>query len=86
MEQEFPPTTTIQSQLTAAQRADLLAFLKSIDGTTPHLRSEGDVFRDAVRTAGHLSDASAPADDERDAHDIRPKRVGPAVERPTPRL
>ena len=30
----FPPTTTIQTQLTAPQRADLLVFLKSIDGTT----------------------------------------------------
>ena len=48
----FPPTTTIQTQLTAAQRADLLVFLKSIDGTTPHFRSEGDVFRDAVRLQG----------------------------------
>ena len=37
---EFPPTTTIQTELTAAQRADLLVFLKSIDGTTaaPPLR------------------------------------------------
>jgi DNA-binding beta-propeller fold protein YncE len=50
--QEFPPTTTIQTELTAAQRADLLAFLKSIDGTTNHLRSEGDVFRDMVRLQG----------------------------------
>jgi YVTN family beta-propeller protein len=50
--QEFPPTTTIQSQLTAAQRADLLVFLKSIDGTTNHFRSEGDVFRDTVRMQG----------------------------------
>ena len=32
--EEFPPTTTIQTELTAAQRADLLVFLKSIDGTT----------------------------------------------------
>jgi YVTN family beta-propeller protein len=48
----FPPTTTIQTQLTAVQRADLLAFLKSIDGTTPHFRSEGDDFRDAVRAQG----------------------------------
>jgi YVTN family beta-propeller protein len=48
----FPPTTTIQTQLTAAQRADLLVFLKSIDGTTPHFRSEGDAFRDAVRAQG----------------------------------
>jgi mono/diheme cytochrome c family protein len=48
----FPPTTTIQTELTAAERADLLVFLKSIDATTPHLRSEGDDFRDALRTAG----------------------------------
>jgi YVTN family beta-propeller protein len=48
----FPPTTTIQTQLTAAQRADLLVFLKSIDGTTPHVRSEGDAFRDALRLQG----------------------------------
>jgi YVTN family beta-propeller protein len=50
--QEFPPTTTIQTQLTAAQRGDLLAFLQSIDGTTNHLRSEGDVFRDNLRLQG----------------------------------
>ena len=48
----FPPTTTIQTQLTALERANLLVFLKSIDGTTAHLRSEGDVFRDTLRTAG----------------------------------
>ena len=48
----FPPTTTIQTQLTAAQRADLLAFLQSIDGTTAHIRSEGDNFRDTVRAQG----------------------------------
>ena len=46
----FPPTTTIQTQLTALQRANLLVFLKSIDGTTNSLRSEGDNFRDALRT------------------------------------
>jgi YVTN family beta-propeller protein len=50
--EEFPPMTTIQNQLTAQQRADLLVFLKSIDGTTPHFRSEGDVFRDTVRLQG----------------------------------
>ena len=48
----FPPTTTIATQLTAQQQADLLVFLKSIDGTTPHFRSEGDDFRDAVRAQG----------------------------------
>src|SRR5262249_52375398 len=50
--EEFPPMTTIQTQLTAAQRADLLVFLKSIDGTTAHIPSEGDAFRNALRTAG----------------------------------
>jgi len=50
--QEFPPTTTIQTQLTAQQRTDLLLFLKSIDGTTDHFRSEGDDFRDHVRQQG----------------------------------
>jgi len=50
--QNFPPTTTIQTQLNAQQRADLLVFLKSIDGTTDHFRSEGDEFRDSVRLQG----------------------------------
>ena len=50
--QLFPPTTTIQTELTAAQRADLLVFLKSIDGTTPPFRSEGDDFRDTIRLQG----------------------------------
>src|SRR5262249_39480656 len=50
--QEVPPTTTIQTQLNAQQRGDLLVFLKAIDGTTPHFRSEGDVFRDTVRLQG----------------------------------
>jgi hypothetical protein len=48
----FPPTTTIQTELTAAQRGDLLVFLKAIDGTTPHFRSEGDDFRDSLRLQG----------------------------------
>jgi YVTN family beta-propeller protein len=48
----FPPTTTIQTQLTDQERGDLLVFLKSIDGTTPHFRSEGDDFRDALRLQG----------------------------------
>jgi len=50
--QNFPPTTTIQTQLNAQQRADLLVFLKSIDGTTDKFRSEGDEFRDFVRLQG----------------------------------
>ena len=48
----FPPTTTIQTQLGPTDRANLLVFLKSIDGTTNSLPSEGDMFRDALRTAG----------------------------------
>jgi YVTN family beta-propeller protein len=48
----FPPTTTIQTQLTDQERSDLLVFLRSIDGTTPHFRSEGDDFRDALRLQG----------------------------------
>jgi YVTN family beta-propeller protein len=48
----FPPTTTIANTLTAAQQADLLVFLKSIDGTTVPFRSEADDFRDAIRTVG----------------------------------
>ena len=43
---------TIAATLNAGEQADLLAFLKSIDGTTNHLRSEGDVFRDTVRLQG----------------------------------
>jgi cytochrome c peroxidase len=40
----------IADALTAAQQANLLALLKSIDGTTALFRSDGDVFRDALRT------------------------------------
>ena len=43
---------TIAAALTSLEQKDLLVFLKSIDGTTAHFRSEGDVFRDALRTAG----------------------------------
>jgi YVTN family beta-propeller protein len=43
---------TIADQLNVTQQADLLTFLKSIDGTTDLFRSEGDVFRDAVRAQG----------------------------------
>jgi hypothetical protein len=49
---DFPPTTTIATQLTAAQQSDLLVFLKSIDGTTVPFRSEGDDFRDKIRLQG----------------------------------
>jgi YVTN family beta-propeller protein len=48
----FPPTTTIQTQLSALQRADLATFLRSIDGTTEDFRSAGDIFRDTVRAQG----------------------------------
>ena len=48
----FPPTATIQSELTALEQANLLVFLQSIDGTTASLRSEGDDFRDFVRQQG----------------------------------
>jgi hypothetical protein len=43
---------TIQSTLDAADRANLLVFLQSIDGTTASVRSEGDDFRDALRFQG----------------------------------
>ena len=43
---------TIADTLNALQQANLLAFLKSIDGTTAHLPSEGDIFRDGVRAQG----------------------------------
>jgi YVTN family beta-propeller protein len=48
----FPPTTTIATELSSSEQADLLVFLKSIDGTTAHFRSEGDEFRDALRLEG----------------------------------
>jgi YVTN family beta-propeller protein len=48
--QVFPPATTIATELDAQQEADLLVFLKAIDGTTEQLRSEGDEFRDDMRT------------------------------------
>jgi hypothetical protein len=50
--QVFPPKTTIANTLTAQQQSDLLVFLKSIDGTTPPFRSEGDDFRGALRLQG----------------------------------
>ena len=46
------------ANLTAVDQANLLAFLKSIDGTTAHIRSDGDDFRDMVRLQG-ASDAAA---------------------------
>ena len=50
--QDFPPMTTIATQLSAPEQADLLVFLKSIDGTTVPFRSEADDFRDAIRLQG----------------------------------
>jgi CxxC motif-containing protein (DUF1111 family) len=40
----------IAAVLSAAEQQDLLVFLNAIDGTTDQLRSDGDVFRDAIRT------------------------------------
>lgn len=48
----LPGGSTIASALSAAERAELLVFLESIDGTTPNLFSEGDLFRDALRLQG----------------------------------
>jgi YVTN family beta-propeller protein len=42
----------IKDVLDVGQQADLLVFLKAIDGTTAHVRSEGDNFRDALRLQG----------------------------------
>jgi hypothetical protein len=59
LEEVFPLHTlpaaggaTIAATLNASEQADLLVFLRAIDGTTNHLRSEGDDFRDAVRLQG----------------------------------
>ena len=46
----FPPATTIATELTLQQQQDLLVFLNALDGTTDQLRSEGDEFRDTIRT------------------------------------
>jgi hypothetical protein len=45
----FPPTTTIATEL-IQQQQDLLVFLNAVDGTTDQLRSDGDIFRDVIRT------------------------------------
>ena len=52
---------TISDALTALQRGNLLVFLKSIDGTTAHLTSEGDIFRDNVRLQGPCLPPTPPA-------------------------
>ncbi len=56
----FPPVKTIATELTALEQSDLLAFLKSIDGTTEHLRSEGDEFREALRLQGTCPPIAPP--------------------------
>jgi len=43
---------TIAAAISDSDRAALLEFLKSIDGTTPRFRSEGDAFRGALRAQG----------------------------------
>ena len=79
----FPPTTTIATELNGAEQANLLAFLKSIDGTTAHFRSEGDVFRDALRLEGTcpaptaINDEIAPTEKSQDT-DPTPVAGGPA--------
>lgn len=49
---KLPGGSTIADSLSAAEEAELLTFLKSIDGTTPNFFSEGDLFRDALRLQG----------------------------------
>jgi YVTN family beta-propeller protein len=52
---------TIADTLSPSEQADLLVFLKSIDGTTAHFRSEGDDFRDALRTQGTCPPGTPPS-------------------------
>jgi mono/diheme cytochrome c family protein len=52
---------TIADTLSASEQADLLVLLKSIDGTTAHFRSEGDDFRDALRTQGTCPPGTPPS-------------------------
>ena len=52
---------TISDTLNPLQQANLLVFLKSIDGTTAHLTSEGDIFRDSVRLQGPCLPPTPPA-------------------------
>ena len=56
LEDVFPQhglgASTIQGELSASDRASLLEFLRSIDGTTDSIPSEGDAFRDSLRTQG----------------------------------
>ena len=48
----FKPMTTIATTLSTQQQLDVVAFLKTIDGTTTTFRSEGDDFRDTIRLQG----------------------------------
>jgi len=48
----FPPVTTIATTLSVQQQLDVVAFLRTIDGTTSTFRSEGDDFRDTIRLQG----------------------------------
>jgi hypothetical protein len=45
-------SSTIQGELNASDRANLLEFLRSIDGTTASIPSGGDTFRDSLRLEG----------------------------------
>jgi YVTN family beta-propeller protein len=80
----FPPTTTIATELTASQRADLLEFLKSIDGTTAQFRSAGDDFRDELRLQGtcppstQITDEFAEPTEKSRSTDPTPVMGGPA--------
>jgi YVTN family beta-propeller protein len=66
LEEVFPKhalgASTIQGELGASDRANLLEFLRSIDGTTASIPSEGDVFRDTLRLQGTcaLPSSSSP--------------------------
>ena len=39
---------TIVAVLSGVQQIDLIVYLKTIDGSTPTFRSDGDVFRDGI--------------------------------------
>ena len=75
---------TIADTLTALQQANLLVFLKSIDGTTADLRSEGDNFRDNLRTQGppvrsSTPDTTSPRNVSRRRWHLTDISAGPAV-------
>jgi cytochrome c peroxidase len=61
--------------------AALLAFLKSLDGTTDHLRSEGDDFRDSVRFEGTCTAPTATNDEVEATEKSRATGPTPAVGR-----